>query len=396
VDSGQDAITIDDDFADDDIIVDQNAEDVDLIEYSDQDDGGFIEEEDIVDGGDHDDGGDNQEPNSVKIFFGHEGSDDIAYYNLDIASGLLTPIADNYPTTANPRGFAIHPFLDVIYVVEGNLFQYAFDPESGITGEIAPSMDPGPSQADSQLAAHPSGNSLYVSGDGPTEGNLFQYDIDPLTGILSQKDPVYVFVDSTPSHVVILSAGDFAYVISRWSPPSLFCFSIDPNTEHLIALEPDSVVLQDRPRRIAVTPSEEFLYVSNRDSNTISKFQVDGTTGALTEISTPTASDSGPHGLAIESSGQYLYVSNTVTNTIGRYQIDQLTGELTEILPATPAGEEPRDIAFTPDGSLLVVVNYTSSDVSVFRLDETTKELEEIHPRVSTGTNPATLLILNR
>jgi len=55
------------------------------------------------------------------------------------------------------------------------------------------------------------------------------------------------------------------------------------------------------PVSLVLDPSGQFAYVANRNSNDISVFSVDGSTGALTQVShSPFAAGTEPRSIAID------------------------------------------------------------------------------------------------
>src|SRR5204863_6381834 len=66
---------------------------------------------------------------------------------------------------------------------------------------------------------------------------------------------------------------------------------------------------------IHMTPNGKFLYISERTSNTVALFTVDGANGKLTyQGSTPTEAQ--PRGFAIDPKGRFMVVSGEKSDTI--------------------------------------------------------------------------------
>jgi 6-phosphogluconolactonase len=53
------------------------------------------------------------------------------------------------------------------------------------------------------------------------------------------------------------------------------------------------------PLGVGIDFSGKFLYVSNPNLNSVGAYTIDGTTGALTAIGSPTAAGTGPIGIAV-------------------------------------------------------------------------------------------------
>jgi len=94
---------------------------------------------------------------------------------------------------------------------------------------------------------------------------------------------------------------------------------------------------------VVVDPSGRFAYVANANSNTISGYTIDASSGALTPLpGSPFAAGTFLASVAVDPSGRFAYVANNGSNTISGYTIDASTGVLTP-LPGSPfaAGSGP-------------------------------------------------------
>src|SRR5207247_6436497 len=76
---------------------------------------------------------------------------------------------------------------------------------------------------------------------------------------------------------------------------------------------------------IHMTPNGKFLYISERTSNTLGAFSVDGVTGKLTYLSS-TPTEAQPRGFAIHPSGTFVRVTGEKLGTTYVYSIDQTHG----------------------------------------------------------------------
>jgi len=84
------------------------------------------------------------------------------------------------------------------------------------------------------------------------------------------------------------------------------------------------------PLSVVVDPSGKFAYVANFNSNDVSMYTINATTGALTSVGTIAAGMS-PTSIAVHPSGKFAYVTNSASNDVSMYSIDAATGALTLI-----------------------------------------------------------------
>ena len=91
------------------------------------------------------------------------------------------------------------------------------------------------------------------------------------------------------------------------------------------------------PKGITIDPTGSFLYVSNSGDGTVSAFTINATTGELTGIpgspfvAAGTASPNTPTAVQVDPSGQFAYVANGDAGTLSVFQINILTGALTVV-----------------------------------------------------------------
>ena len=201
----------------------------------------------------------------------------------------------------------------------------------------------------------------------PTLGTdqIFQFTFDAKTGKLASNTPA-VFLTSAmtgPRHFITSSDNKFAYVLSELLG-TVTTFSIDGSSGLLTqvssasGLPPDTKLGPGAPRGavgapggppprntdndiwaadIHMTPNGKFLYVSERTSNTIGAFAVDGASGKLTFLSS-TATERQPRGFAIDPKGRYMVVTGEKSETISVYAIDAASGAL-KLLNKYPTGK---------------------------------------------------------
>jgi 6-phosphogluconolactonase len=93
--------------------------------------------------------------------------------------------------------------------------------------------------------------------------------------------------------------------------------------------------------------------VTNNDADTVSGYNIDDKTGALTPVpGSQFSTGRVPLGIAVDPLGRFAYVANSNDNTVSGYRIDAKTGVLIPVegLPF-PAGNTPLSVAVDPKAS---------------------------------------------
>ncbi len=171
--------------------------------------------------------------------------------------------------------------------------------------------------------------------------------------------PGYFPAGTAPSSVSVDPTGKFAYLVNI-NDGTVEAYSIDSTTGALTLIKVADV--GESPRSVAVDPTGKFAYVANAGSNDISVYSITAT-GALSQVICGTAKVSpcsaihaanfaagqGPFSVTVESTGRFAYAANRNSNDVSAYAIDSSTGALTPIGSANvAAGTNPVSIATTP------------------------------------------------
>ncbi len=153
------------------------------------------------------------------------------------------------------------------------------------------------------IAVSSDGKSAYVTG-----GNVIsQYNIDPVTGVLSLKNPATVAAGANPQGIAVTPDSKNAYAANLGSgvgQGTVSQYSIDPVTGALSPKTPPIALADMGPTEIAVTPDGTSAYVTNQGSNDVSQYSIDPLTGALLPKTPATvAAGQDPIGIALRQAG---------------------------------------------------------------------------------------------
>jgi len=275
------------------------------------------------------------------VFVGNAEGFTVTAFTVDSNTGALTPVAGSPFSSGSSTCCGM--FLDV-------------DPTSRFV--YVPRRD----------------NTVAVLGVNQSTGALSEvagspFDVGSLDSFVAKADP----------------SGRFLYVTDD-SGDTLLAFSVSSAG----VLTPVSGSPYDTgacPHGIVVDPQTRFVYVMNRCDDTISAFTINSSTGALTEMAgspfpagNPGGDDNPRFGVT-DTNGHFLYVTVKDSNAVSAFAIDQTTGALT-ILAGSPfvTGPLPLGIAASPTGDLILVCNYdeeSGTTVSVFSINTSTGALTE-------------------
>ncbi len=164
-------------------------------------------------------------------------------------------------------------------------------------------------------------------------------------------------------------------------------FSIDPSSGCLSFLNEQSTNGRN-PVHLSFDPSNRFLIVANHVTSTLAvlRRQEDGRLDSVENLTTiegeigphrieqPFAK---PHQVEFDPSGNWIAVPDKGLDKILVYRLDHASGMLTEVAACqSREGAGPRHIAFHPQGRLAYVINELDSTVAAYRFDPATGSIE--------------------
>lgn len=132
------------------------------------------------------------------------------------------------------------------------------------------------------------------------------------------------------------------------------------------------------PSSIAVDPLVKFAYVTNSGSagsglanNSVSIFSIDGTTGVLNSAFPPVLAGTQPKSVAIDPLGRYAYVANAGSDDVSAYARDVNTGALAFLgnFQVGSSDDSPWSVVVDPSGKFVYVANFHSNTVAIFTID---------------------------
>jgi 6-phosphogluconolactonase len=316
-----------------------------------------------------------------------------------ISLGPLTP-----PVVGNsPSAVVLHPSGKFLYAINEagdtiSIFNVAGD------GSLTLSATPTPAGSSPRAAAIDStGNYLLVTNN-LFDGTVSVFAVGSGGGTLSQVPNSPFSAGPYPTDLKI--TGTFVYVANP-SIEKVEVFSLNTSNGFLTPSLNPPVTAGAGLNAIAIDPGGHYLYTANTSDKTfgtVSAFQIDATSGDLTEIygspycSTPgcTGAGSGPGALAVDPSGKFLYVSTPgSTSSIWGFTINSANGQL------VPLTNSPFSLSagtlfliMEPTGKFFYIGDQTGSNIAGYSYDPSTGVPTAISGSpFSTGTAPGGMLI---
>jgi DNA-binding beta-propeller fold protein YncE len=118
---------------------------------------------------------------------------------------------------------------------------------------------------------------------------------------------------------------------------------------------------------VAVNPQSNLLYAASVNQISVYTIAQDGTLALIQAPNTFETFQSVPHSIALDATGQFLYVANLNSNSITVFQADTSTGRLTNI-QLQPTGNSPNYLLIHPNGKIVYTCDTDSDQVSMFNI----------------------------
>lgn len=293
-------------------------------------------------------------------------------------TGGLTRLNQQSTQGAWPCHCSLHPSGDFLMAANYGtgdfpVFPVTSDGSLGSATGIAKSSGRGPDPA-RQTGPHahmiltdPKGRRIYGVDLGTDR--VLSWTLDDEAGQLSAASLPFVQIanGSGPRHMVFFHDGLNAFVLNELSS-SVDVFDVEPDNgsfvwRQSISTLPASSALR-RPEfnpadpgfippgtntgaEIRLHPNGKWLYATNRGMNSVTQFEIDPESRALTPVSWTGSQGECPRGMILDPEGQFLIVGNQNTNNIVVFEIDQRSGELGDPIQNLEA-PTPVDFVFGP------------------------------------------------
>jgi 6-phosphogluconolactonase len=325
------------------------------------------------------------------VYVSNADSREISVLELDASSRQLKPV-ETVTVSGTAMPMAVSPDKRHLYVSlrsqPFSVSSFAIDPS---TGKLAPvSTVPLPDNM-AYVATDRSGRFLLsasYTGD--------KIAINPIDkpGFVN-AEPVQVVQTRKHAHAILTDRANKHLFASNLGGDILLQYRFDAATGRVAANEPAFVETKKGagPRHFVFSPDDRFAYLVNELDGTLNSYRFDAGKGTLAETGSVSVVPSGFQGgapasaeLRITPDGRFIYASERTSNTIAAFKVDGETGAL------TPAGSfatetQPRGFNIDPRGRFLVAAGQKSNSATLYAIDPETGALKELQ-KIALGKNP--------
>ena len=200
----------------------------------------------------------------------------------------------------------------------------------------------------------------------------------------------------------------FAYIgtYTKGDSEGIYAYRFDAGSGHLSPL--GAVAKIREPSFLAIHPNSRFLYAVSEiddydeDNNgSVSAFEIDRQSGALTPLNTVSSKGAWPCHLNVDQTGKTLAIANYRSGTVATISLEAggklgsggaaIQNSGSSVNPKRQEGPHAHSADFSPDNRYLISADLGTDQVRVFRVDPATAFLEPNDPafaKVNPGAGP--------
>lgn len=274
---------------------------------------------------------------------GGRGGNTVSSFAIDAKTGKLTPLNEVPSNGEGPCHLALDHtgrWLAVANYNNGTMALYPVHPDGRI-GEavrvekhqgasVNPARQKGPHAH--EVVFSPDNRFLLLADLGLDK--IFVYHFDAAKGTLTPNDPAFAQVPPGTGvrHMAFHPNGRILYAIEEMGS-SITAFHYDPAKGVLhdfqnISTLPENFKGQSSGAEIAVNRKGTVVYASNRGDDTIAVFNVDPNRFTLTAVDHSPVLGKTPRHFALDPTGAYLFAANQDSNDITMFKVQASTGQL--------------------------------------------------------------------
>jgi 6-phosphogluconolactonase len=226
----------------------------------------------------------------------------VAHYNegkaesFGVDSGALTASLDLESPGSQAHAAVLAPDERFVFVPckgSDRVARFAFDGATGMLSPVTPAVSTQSGDGPRHLAFHPNGTFAYVVNE--LSSTVIAYAYTTADGSLSELMrtttlPQGFSGSSTGAEIAVSPSGDIVYASNRFAGANGDIVTFRVAADGKLTLVGHQSTGGHTPRSFALDPTGRFLFAGNQDSNSVAVLAIDASTGTL---SAPATTDVG-------------------------------------------------------------------------------------------------------
>jgi 6-phosphogluconolactonase (cycloisomerase 2 family) len=305
-----------------------------------------------------------------------------------LATGQIAPLpVFSFPTNPRPVALALHPNLNFIYVAnltQNTVSGYNLDHATGVltpVGTAIPPSNVGVSPVGVGVSSN--GQFLFVLNQGSATISVFS--IDQTRGLLTEISGSPFPTLANPQFLSVSPTAGLLYV-ANGTLSNISAFNIGATGAlSAVAGSPFSVGAGANVQGMAIDPKGLFLFATDSANNKVAAFSI-AASGALAPVAgSPFAAGTAPVSVTVDPSGQFVFAANSGSDDVSAYTalagvLKPVTGSpyTTRATTATTAAQ-PVFVTVDVTNNYVYVANLQAKTVAAFLLNGTDGTLTAVN-----------------
>lgn len=291
------------------------------------------------------------------VYVSNADDDTISQFSVSTAAGLaeVLPVAET-ALASGPNSITASIDGKYVYIVnnaDNTIDKFTVGADGALAGKVTFPDGTGTLQGTQPwaMAIEPTGKYAYVTYFGTSEVEQLLIGTN---GLLSSSTALPVATGQFPNVVAITDSGLFAYIANSFDD-TISLYQIDPTSGAItpLAVPTISTGSLTTPLFLAIDPFGRYLYTAN-DIGTVGQFSI-ALDGTLSPIPSPVSITGDPTAIAVDPSGSYVYVTDWLNDSIEQYSIGA-SGALT-LIGSDLTGPSPIGVDIDPEGRFVYTIN---------------------------------------
>jgi 6-phosphogluconolactonase len=332
-------------------------------------------------------GGPDAPPPPARLVAYVSGGADIAWYDVDLATGALAPAGSIAAFQTGANFLAVHGTALYAVTSGDRVGAYAIDAATGAltfrndvsTGGSGPA----------HVSVDATGGTVFVANYN--QGNV---SVFPVGGDGALGDATQTLASGANAHLIAADPSNHFVFVPCLGADHVAQYLFDASARSLTANAVAALPTANGagPRHLAFAPDGVHAYLIDETDSTLSALALDGATGRLAMLQTVTTRAAGASGnnttaeVLVHPSGKFVYGSNRGDDNIVVFAIDAASGMVSLVDHTSTQGMTPRSFAIDPTGTFLYAANQNSGTVVPFAIDAATGTLTPTAAPITTDT----------
>jgi 6-phosphogluconolactonase len=164
---------------------------------------------------------------------------------------------------------------------------------------------------------------------------VYTYTLNTSTGKLTLVSQAHVPPGTGPRHLAFHPSGKYAYLANELGNSVIVCQynqttgKVTPGRTQPTVPSGSTSTVRNYPAEVVVSPDGAFVYVSNRGHDSVARFAVGSAGATLTLLDAVPAGGANPRHISLDPTATLLFSANQDSNTVTVFRRNTTTGALT-------------------------------------------------------------------